>query len=144
MTYIYALAAIATIGIFRAAARRLARYSLFVLTVPILGCGDGPDIQADGGMGGGGTGGEAGTTSPDAGDAAPAACFVNSDCPSSLTPSSTCQRLECDPTGRTTANGSPVLGCYILSIPIGSACDIDGGAGRCENNNGLEQCSIVP
>lgn len=112
---------------------------LAAVALVILACSGGPaaSVASAAGRGGGG-GRDAGEGVDAAGDpdACPAKfcddagnpiCFVNSDCPESL--DIECHSVHCDPTGHTTAPGSPMLGCYYLNDEVGTPCmigDVDG------------------
>lgn len=139
MTYIYVLAVVFAIGIARNVSRRLARYSLFALPVIAVGCGDGPIVQADGGVAGGG--GATSTTMTHGSGGVPTAghdpCFDIHDCDeSSLLSGTTCMGVACDPTGQMTDPKSNVHGCYLESVDYLSPCPLGSCSGFCQNING--------
>lgn len=66
-----------------------------------------------------GTGG--GTPLGDGGPMKLPTCVTAADCPASLA-SNTCNGVLCDPQGAYTQPGSPLLGCYLVTL-LGKACD---------------------
>lgn len=84
----------------------------------------------------------AGSTSGD-----PPLCFVNADCPPTL--ADVCHSVHCDPTGKSTAPGSPVVGCYLIddciqchatsdcpAVPCAISSCFDGGCLTAYADNG--------
>lgn len=86
-----------------------------------------------------GIGGSAGSGGSDAGDA-PTPCATAADCQDTIH-SGQCAVMACDPTGSITPDG-----CYVKTAPVGTACEIDAGAGTCQNINGgvATVCTLPP
>lgn len=126
------------------------RYTLIALFATTLAaCARVSPSESSSTTGSGGDGGSAGSggatssaaSTGGAGGSAPAVCFLNADCSTDWIPAG-CHTVHCDPTGKDTAPGAPLLGCYLLTSAVSAPCQMpDGGIGMCDpTDNGMNAC----